>query len=160
LMSRTRRRRIAELAARHRVPVLEDHTHFDPGLPPIAAFAGRGAEILTVGTLAKTVWSGLRVGWVRAPEEVADRLARHKALMDMGSPVVEQLAAARLVPQIAAMAALRSAEQARCHERLRGLLAERLPQWRYAAVGGSAAWVELPGVDAAGFAQVALRHGV
>jgi DNA-binding transcriptional MocR family regulator len=78
----------------------------------------------------------------------------------MGSPVVEQLAAARLVPRLAAGAAARAADLAGRHDRVRALLADRLPTWRYAAVGGSAAWIELPGADAAVFAQIALRHGV
>jgi DNA-binding transcriptional MocR family regulator len=46
-------------------------------------------------------------------------------------------------------------------DHLAGLLAERLPEWRWRIPdGGSALWIELPGTDAPVFAQVALRHGV
>jgi DNA-binding transcriptional MocR family regulator len=96
LMSASRRRQVAGIAARHGVPVLEDNAYTafagptGPGgpLPPIAAHAPPGVEILTVGSLAKAVWAGLRVGWVRAPGAIAERLARLKALADLGSPVL------------------------------------------------------------------------
>lgn len=46
-------------------------------------------------------------------------------------------------------------------DHLAALLTERLPGWRWRRPdGGSALWVQLPGADAAVFAQVALRHGV
>ncbi|WUH98583.1 aminotransferase class I/II-fold pyridoxal phosphate-dependent enzyme [Spirillospora sp. NBC_00431] len=89
LMSEGRRRRVAEIAAEHRVPILEDNAYDIGGAsrpPPIAAFAPRGAEVLSADSLAKSVWGGLRTGWVRAPAETIERLARHKALADLAAP--------------------------------------------------------------------------
>jgi DNA-binding transcriptional MocR family regulator len=162
LMSATRRRQVAEIAARKEVPILEDSAYTGVpggGPPPIAAH--RTAEVLSVGSLAKAVWGGLRVGWVRAPTPIAERLARLKALADLGSPVIDQALATRLLPRLTELTAARVAASRERLDHLAGLLAARLPEWRWRIPdGGSALWIELPGTDARVFAQVALRHGV
>ncbi|WP_250903480.1 PLP-dependent aminotransferase family protein [Actinomadura sp. NEAU-AAG7] len=164
LMSAARRSRIARLAERHGVPVLEDNAY--TGLtgevpPPIAAYGRPGAEILTAGSLAKAVWGGLRIGWIRASAETTERLARHKALADLGSPVLDQALAARFLPRLPELEARRSATARRRLDHLTGLLRERFPTWRWTPPqGGAALWIELPGIDARSFAHVALRHGV
>jgi DNA-binding transcriptional MocR family regulator len=168
LMSVSRRRRLVDLAARHGVIVLEDNaytatTGLDGGAPPqpIAAYAGKDAEILTVGTLAKMVWAGLRIGWVRAPCEITERLARLKALADLGSPVLDQALAARLLPKLTDLTADRRRRLRERLDCLSVLMREFLPTWRWRVPdGGSALWIELPDTDARVFAQVALRHGV
>ncbi|HWM03311.1 MAG TPA: PLP-dependent aminotransferase family protein [Actinophytocola sp.] len=163
LTSRGRRARLAELAARHGVPVLEDNAYSTgpAAHPPVAAFATGGAEILSVGSLAKSVWAGLRIGWVRADRQVIDRLARRKALADLGSPVLDQALAARLLPRLAELTAAREAAVADRLAHLETLLRDRLPSWDWRRPdGGSALWIRLPDTDAAVFAQVALRHGV
>ena len=71
LMSAARRRELGDLSARHGVPVLEDSAYTgiraadEPA--PLAAYAPRGAEVITVDSLSKVGWAGLRVGWLRAP---------------------------------------------------------------------------------------------
>lgn len=166
LMSAARRRQVAELAAEYGVPVFEDGAY--TGLraprepPPIAAFAPPGAEVITAASVGKTAWAGLRIGWLRAPAATAERISRRKAITDLGSPLLDQAVAARLVrcwPQLAAArSALLAERMAVLEERLR----ERLPEWRWRRPdGGAALWVRLPdGTDARVFAQVALRHGV
>nr|WP_042192075.1 PLP-dependent aminotransferase family protein [Kibdelosporangium sp. MJ126-NF4]CEL20468.1 Transcriptional regulator, GntR family domain / Aspartate aminotransferase [Kibdelosporangium sp. MJ126-NF4] len=165
MMSTSRRRRVVELAARYAVPVVEDYAYTvgasDGAPPPIAAFAGSNAEVITIGSLAKSVWAGLRIGWVRASVETAERLARHKALADLGSPVLDQALAARLLPQLPELAATRIAQLRERLGRARELLTQHLPEWRWRTPdGGSALWIELPNTDARIFAQTALRHGV
>jgi DNA-binding transcriptional MocR family regulator len=167
-MSAGRRRRVAEIAAKYRIPVLEDNAYTGfPALsgadtpPPIGAYARGDAEILSVGSLAKTVWTGLRIGWVRGPAPVIERLARYKARADLGNAVLDQALAARLLPKITDIAAARRETLVRRLQLLQDLLATRLPSWQWQTPeGGSALWVKLPGVDAQVFAQVALRHGV
>ncbi|WP_433334059.1 PLP-dependent aminotransferase family protein [Spirillospora sp. CA-294931] len=163
LMSESRRRGVARLAAGHGVPILEDNANTigDRDIPPIAAYAPKDAEILSADSLAKSVWGGLRTGWVRAPSATIERLARHKALADLGSPVLDQALAARLLPRLPEIAAARGATLRQRLAHLTALLNEHLPEWRFQPPsGGSALWIELPDRDAATFAQVALRHGV
>ncbi|MEU8266025.1 PLP-dependent aminotransferase family protein [Sphaerisporangium sp. NPDC049002] len=161
LMSAARRRRIGELAARYDVPVLEDNAYLAdaPGL--LAAYAPRGAKVLSAGSLTKVVWAGLRIGWVRGPAELVERLARRKALADLGSPVIDQMLAARLIPGLPRIQAARAPAREQRLGHIEKLLRERLPAWRWRRPdGGSGLWIELPGVDATEFSHVALRHGV
>lgn len=166
LMTPARRRQLAELVARHDVVLVEDNAYTaatgdDVLPPPVAAFAPAGAEVLTIGSLSKAVWGGLRIGWVRAESPVAARLSRHKALADLGSPVLDQALAVRLLPRLPELLAERSVRAAERLARLSSLLTARLPEWRWEVPdGGSALWIELPDADAQVFAQVALRHGV
>jgi DNA-binding transcriptional MocR family regulator len=99
---------------------------------------------------------------VRAESRVIERLARRKALADMGSPVLDQAVAARMLPRLAELTAGRQAALRERHDLLADLLAEHLPTWTWRRPdGGSALWITLgPAVDATAFAQVALRHGV
>jgi len=167
LMSANRRRQVALMAAEHGVVVVEDNAYsaWDPAgpeiPPPLAAYAPDGAEVLTIGSVSKAVWVGLRIGWIRASRPLAERLARHKALADLGSPVIDQALTARLLPRLPELTAAR-ARLSTARKRLMGqLLTERLPDWEWTPpVGGSALWIRLPGTDARVFAQVALRHGV
>ncbi|MFI0423548.1 PLP-dependent aminotransferase family protein [Spongiactinospora sp. 9N601] len=163
LMPKTRRRQVAQIAARYGVPLVEDcATGLSGEMPaPIAAFAPERAEVLTLGSLGKTVWSGLRLGWTRAPAAVAGVLAGYKALADMGSSLLPQAVATSLMPRLTELAAERAAAQRIRREALEELLREQLPDWRWRSpAGGSALWIELPGVNAQIFAQVALQHGV
>lgn len=158
-MSVPRRRQVADLAARHGVPVLEDSP--DPGLDPLPLAAFGAGATLTLGSLTKPIWGGLRIGWVRAPAEVAARLARLKALADLGSPVLDQALAARLLPRLDALVAESEPELRARREYLEVALAESLPGWRWRTpAGGTSLWIEMPGVDSVAFAQAALRHGV
>ena len=81
VLSAARSRRVAELSARYRVPVVEDLALRnlpldDAPLPaPIAAHAPDGSSI-TIGSVSKVLWAGLRVGWIRAARPVVDRLQR------------------------------------------------------------------------------------
>ncbi|MQA95333.1 MAG: aminotransferase class I/II-fold pyridoxal phosphate-dependent enzyme [Streptosporangiales bacterium] len=166
LMSAARRRRLAELAAEHGVTIIEDNA-FDirlrdtPPPPPLAAYAPKGAEVLSVGSLGKAAWGGLRIGWVRGPAGLIDRLARRKVLADLSGPLIEQAIATRLLGRLDELLARRGPEARERLERLEKLLGEHLPEWRWRRPdGGAALWVELPGVDAGAYAQVALRHGV
>ncbi|TCN35771.1 DNA-binding transcriptional MocR family regulator [Kribbella orskensis] len=167
LMSSARRRQVAELAAKHGVVVVEDNAYstWDPTgpeiPPPLAAFAPANAEVLTIGSVSKAVWGGLRIGWIRAPRPLAERLARHKALADLGSPVIDQALTARLLPRLTELTAARATAATERKRWMGRLLTERLPEWVWEEPeGGSALWIRLPDTDARVFAQVALRHGV
>ncbi|MBT2511388.1 PLP-dependent aminotransferase family protein [Streptomyces sp. ISL-98] len=167
LMSTARRRRIAELAYRHRVPVIEDFAYDTrltdvPEPPPVAAFSTPDAEVLTIGSLSKAVWGGLRIGWLRGPADTVERLARLKAHADMGTPVLDQALATRLLPRLIDIKRTRASGLLAGLTRLERLLADRLPGWTWQTpTGGSALWARLPDATNAGvFAQIALRHGI
>jgi len=165
LMPEAQRRAVAGLAADTATPVVEDLTLADLDIdvappPPIAA-AVPGAPVLTIGSLSKLVWAGLRIGWVRAEAPVIARLARFKVLSDLGSSLPGQILAARLLHRAAA---IREARRREARERRRALeqaLAAALPDWTWRRpAGGLCLWVRLPRGNAEELARHALRHGV
>ena len=97
-MTVERRRAVAEIAERHGVWVIEDEPYrelYYAGEPAPAPIARHSREnVIYIGTLAKTVAPGLRVGWVVAPAEVARMLIPVKMAMDMNTSTIDQAAAA------------------------------------------------------------------
>ncbi|CAL9542197.1 Histidinol-phosphate aminotransferase [Streptomyces sp. enrichment culture] len=159
------RRRLVEAARRHDVPLIDDEVlgslTFDGTAPPgLAAFDTDG-QVITVGSLSKLAWGGLRIGWIRAKASLVSRLARLKAPQDFGSDVLSQLAAAELLPGLDDLARQRAEQLRGRHDHLCAALSRRLPDWDFRpAEGGQTLWVRLPDGDASTFAQTALRHGV
>jgi 2-aminoadipate transaminase len=93
-----RRRAVAQIAERHGVWVIEDEPYrelyYGRESAP-APIAGQARDsVIYIGTLAKTVAPGLRVGWVVAPADVAQALIPVKQAMDLNTSTIDQAAAA------------------------------------------------------------------
>jgi 2-aminoadipate transaminase len=79
VMSEARRRELIEVVARHDVLIVEDDAYAELTLhdetPPssVAALAGYNG-VVRLGTFAKTLGPGLRLGWLQAHPSVAARL--------------------------------------------------------------------------------------
>ena len=163
-MSERRRRQLAALASELAVPVIEDNAmeHARLGARPPAPVGALGdGPVVTIGSLSKVLWGGLRLGWVRASEELVNRLVRVKVLHDLGTGVMSQLVAARLVPRFEELRSARQAELLDAMTALGSLLERDLPGWRWERPqGGPSLWVRIPWGDTDTFAQIALRHGV
>ncbi|MER6999829.1 PLP-dependent aminotransferase family protein [Streptomyces sp. NPDC000410] len=155
-------RRLVETAGELGLPLVDDEVLADLAFSgqaprPLAAYG----DVIGVGSLSKVVWAGLRIGWVRGPAPLIARLARLKAIHDLGSDVPSQLAAVRLLAGFETIRARRVAELSAGHDQLRAELARWLPSWTCVpATGGQTLWVRLPYGDGVSFAQLALRHGV
>lgn len=159
------RRRVAEIAASVGVPVIEDEVLAEltfPGeTPPPPLAESEPTTVISVGSLSKTVWGGLRVGWIRAPETIVQRLARLRAVHDLGGNIPAQLAAVELMPVLDELCQRQAAGLQTRHDHLRRQLTRLLPEWDVPAVaGGQTLWARLPHGDGMSFAQSALRHGV
>jgi DNA-binding transcriptional MocR family regulator len=167
VMGEPARRQLAALAAELRVPVVEDEVladlAVDPPPPPpfLAGFATPDAPVVTVGSASKTFWGGLRVGWLRAPEALVAQLGRMKAIADLGSPLLSQALAARLLPLAHQVSEVRGRQLAERRTALATALRELLPGWSWRLPpGGASLWARLPAGDARVLAQRAARHGV
>ena len=161
-----RRRELTDLAARTRVSVLEDRALTDLRLdtappPPCLATIREDAPVHSVGSTAKLFWAGLRVGWARLPVDVAARAVATKTVLDLGTGLIGQLLALRLLERADEVAAERRAELVPARDHLCRLLDHHLPEWRWRRPrGGVALWAELPRGNADEFAELAARHGV
>lgn len=110
---------------------------------PFAAFDPD--RVVTVGSLSKAVWGGLRVGWVRADEDLIKRLTRASAGVQLAAPVVEQLAACELLARLDDDLLRTRASLRERRDHLIALLAERLPHWHVPKPsGGLVLWCQLP----------------
>jgi len=118
-------------------------------------------NVITVGSTSKSLWGGLRVGWIRADADHVHRLSRLKVLMDLGIPIASQMIATRLLPLAEGLSSRRRAELRRRRDALMGALEEHLPEWTFEVPqGGLCLWVKLPLDDVRRFLPYAERHGV
>jgi DNA-binding transcriptional MocR family regulator len=166
VLSAARSRRVAELSARYRVPLVEDLALrymplHDTSMPaPIAAHAPDGSSIV-IGSVSKVLWGGLRVGWIRAARPVVERLMRLKISADMGTPIPTQSLTVALLPRVGEAIEERRAYLAEGYRALAASLSEHLPGWTWDEPrGGCTLWVRMPGGDARALGQVAQRCGV
>ena len=163
IMSENRRLALLRLARESGTTVLEDAVLEDLALerPPPSLAALEPDRVITIGSLSKTVWGGLRVGWIRAPGETILRLGRVRASLDLGSPVLEQAAALEIFERYEDLLMRRRVV---VQERLAVLgqeLRTQLPDWSFCEPkGGLSVWAELPRGSADDLAQLALRRGV
>lgn len=133
------------------------------GRPPGRPMASWSSSVVTIGGLSKSAWAGLRLGWVRAPRDLVDRLVETRLSWDMGTPVVEQLALAHLLtaPDAAARAEARRTEVRTRRDALVAALARELPSWRWREPqGGLSVWVELDQRSSSAMAEQAGAHGL
>jgi len=131
-----------------------------PAAAPVAAHDPDG-HVLSVGSLSKPFWGGLRVGWIRADPELLTRLAAVRAIADMASPMLEQLLARRLLERAEEVLPARRRMFAERRDALAAALRRELPEWRFAVPGGGLAiWVELDAPVSTALAVAAAQRGV
>ena len=90
------RRRLIELAARHRVPIVEDDIYREmrytgAALPSLKALDRYGL-VIYVNSFSKVGFPGLRVGWIAAPPVVINHLNRAKEEVDLHASLLTQAA--------------------------------------------------------------------
>ncbi|MGW5401562.1 MocR-like transcription factor YczR [Streptomyces sp. NPDC003952] len=150
-------------------PTIIDETLADLGLegpapasiPVAEPFAATHPTAISIGSVSKSIWGGLRIGWIRAVPALLERVARSRPATDLGTPVVEQLATAALLnggqtrrPE--ALRQLRSQQDA-----LLAALAEHLPGVHAPrAAGGVTLWARFPEPVGSRLAAIAPDHGV
>lgn len=146
------RERVLAAAARQGTVLINDETIGELDIdragefPPFAASAdpARPDLVVSVGSVGKSVWGGLRVGWIRADPGLIRKLAAARLANDLGTPVLEQLIVVRLLAELPAILESRRALLRAGRDSLMAGLAERFPQWQVPQVdGGVTLWVNL-----------------
>ena len=163
------RRRLMQLAERHRVPVVEDG--FDGtlfyGEPPAAPLKSldRSGLVIYIGTFSKILFPGLRLGWLIASPELIERLEMAKGLADIHTSPLLQAGAFHFCRQrlLDRHQAKILREYGRRQETLLSALSRRMPEevrWTETQ-GGFCLLVTLPeGLDAQSLLERAVERGV
>jgi GntR family transcriptional regulator/MocR family aminotransferase len=121
-------------------------------------------RVVLLGSVSKSLAPGLRLGWLVAPPSLAGTVRRARALSDLGSPVIDQHALARLIAGGAYDRHLR--QMRRRYRARRDALTGALARWLPGAVAhgvpaGIQLYLELPpGYDEAAVVAGAAERGV
>jgi DNA-binding transcriptional MocR family regulator len=159
------RARLARALAEHTTTMVIDDTSqagltFQPAPPPLAAYAP-GGNLVTVGSFTKLHWGGLRLGWIRGPATLIAALTRAKARADLGSPLLDQLLAVRILDHEDEIRAERLEFLRSRLAHAGAVLADTLPDFTWQPPdGGLSLWLRLPVGTATAFTEVATRLGV
>lgn len=161
------RKRLAHIISDTRTRTIIDETITDMWLdepvpaPLAASTTARRDLVLTVGSMSKSFWGGLRIGWIRAERSTLATVAAQRPAIDMGTPIFEQLAAAKLLASEDAVLPERREILRSRRALLLALLAEHLPDWRPApGKGGLSLWVRLPAPMSSALSAAASRMGL
>lgn len=168
-MGLARRRALVELAARFRLPVVEDDAYgelrFDGArVPSLSSFDTAGL-VFSLGSLSKVLSPGLRIGWLASPAAFVLPVESLKERCDLHSPHGPQMATVQVMADgflDAHLRDLRALYRARRDAMLAAIEAEFPPMVRHARPeGGFFVWCTLPaGVDAAALLPGAARRRV
>jgi GntR family transcriptional regulator/MocR family aminotransferase len=168
-MSAAARRRLLDVAARHRLPIVEDGfdgTLFYGERPPVPLRGLDTSGLVTyVGTFSKILFPGLRLGWVVAAPELIERLETAKELADIHTSPLLQAAVYHFCRQrlLDRHQAHVLREYARRRATLLASLARRVPpgvSWTQTQGGFSLLLTMPEGLDAAALLPRAVERGV
>ena len=183
-MPEAQRVRVLEAAADEGTTVIADETMAElvVGGPRGASSAGVGAAAgagagalaaarplpmaaygpaVTIGSVGKSLWGGLRIGWIRAERPLVERLVRARSAGDLGTPVLEQLIVADLLGDMDGVLEARSRQLRHGRDRLVAGLRSAFPGWSVPApAGGLTTWVGLGAPVSSQLVLAARRHGL
>ncbi len=171
-MPEAQRVRVLEAAADEGTIVIADETMAElvVGGPRGASPAGAGARPLpmaaygpavTIGSVGKSLWGGLRIGWIRAERPLVERLVRARSAGDLGTPVLEQLIVADLLGDMDGVLEARSRQLRHGRDRLVAGLRSAFPGWSVPSpAGGLTTWVGLGAPVSSQLVLAARRHGL
>ncbi len=172
-LSLEKRRRLADLARRYHLPLVEDDpygflTYGAPdggpatdSLPPLHALAPEW--VFYVGSFSKIIAPGLRLGWLAPPEAARARAAIIKESLDLETSGLTQRAVARFMDRghlPAHIERLRATYRDRRDRMLAALERHFPPEARWSRPhAGMFVWIELPrGVDTLALLEVAVAR--
>ena len=144
-------------------PTVIDETMTDLALDRASPdpFAIHMPTAISIGSVSKSIWGGLRIGWIRATPSLLERVQQTRHATDLGTPVVEQLATAILLDEDQTQRP-GTLEQLRSQrDVLRQALTEDLPDLHVPQpAGGLTLWATFPQPISSRLAAIAPDYGV
>ncbi|ANZ21788.1 GntR family transcriptional regulator [Streptomyces noursei ATCC 11455] len=143
LMAARTRHAVAELAARHEVVLVVDETMRDLDLRHDHSPEPRMRQAILIGSASKTVWGGLRVGWIRGSAQFIGELSSNPLCGSLSAAPMQQMVAVELLSDLDTVVARRRTELRGQRDYLSGLLTGD-DRWRFAVPpGGLSLWMRL-----------------
>lgn len=148
LMSDEERAQLAAALRGPRTLAIVDETMVELAIDEVRMprpFAAHHPDTVTLGSASKSFWGGLRIGWIRAPQERVAALVAARLTVDLGAPVLEQLAALHLMADRDAMLTERRQRLTASRAALVAAVSAELPSWSFRVpAGGLSLWCALP----------------
>ncbi|OLE21987.1 MAG: GntR family transcriptional regulator [Catenulispora sp. 13_1_20CM_3_70_7] len=168
LMSVERRVQAADAARAAGTWLINDETVSEMALdvpppPPFASSVSRAAaeQVISVGSMSKSHWGGLRIGWIRTTPRMATELAGQRVAMDMAGSILDQILAVALLRRGWGIVEERRERLRRQRAALETALAAELPEWTWRTPpGGLSLWVDLGEPSSSEVADRAAAFGV
>lgn len=162
LMPESQRADIARALRRVGAQTIVDETLRHMGLegqplpPPYATF---DPEAVTIGSLSKSIWGGLRLGWIRAPHHLVSAFVQTRVRFDLGSSAFEQVVATE-----ALTAGIDGSHLPRLRAQrdiLIDAIRESLPMFDAPVPGGGlSVWLQLPSRSSSRLVAAAREEGL
>lgn len=168
-MSDDRRKKVAELAAEYKIPVIEDNPYGDlifegTRHPSIKSFDKEG-WVIYLGTFSKNFCPGLRLGWICAAPEILEKYIVVKQGADLQCSTLDQRATALFMETYNLDEHIENIKKV--YGKRRTLMLECLDKYfpkeatHTNPYGGLFTWVKLKeGLDAAEILKEALKENV
>jgi GntR family transcriptional regulator / MocR family aminotransferase len=102
-MSSRRRSALIDFARANDAVIFEDdyNSEFRFTGPPLPCLQGldNSGRVIYAGTMSKILYPSLRLGYILAPEQLVDSLAKVRSVMDQHSPAIDQATLARFITE-------------------------------------------------------------
>jgi len=129
--------------------------------PPLAAYARGSDDVITIASLSKLYWGGLRIGWIRASRDIIRRIAEARASIDVSTPVLSQLLAIELLDTPQQDIAEHLDHIRRRRDLLVDLVRKHAPDWQFTIPrGGLSLWIDLGSPTSQALVIAAAQRGI
>jgi len=168
-MSLERRKELIKIARDNEIPLIEDSPYRELSftgevLPSIWTLSG-GKGVIMLKTFSKTLFPGMRMGWIVAETPLIDKMEMIKQSVDLCTPSFTQLILAEYIKSGKMRKKIDEAIQ--CYKPKIEVMLEALEKYMPEGVtwskptGGMFLWVRLPKqLDAKEIFQIAVEHNV
>ncbi|NLM36542.1 MAG: PLP-dependent aminotransferase family protein [Firmicutes bacterium] len=168
VMPPAKRQAVLEVFARYRVPIIEDGFNEElrysgAHVAPLLALAGKGNNVIYIGSFSKILFPGLRLGWVVADRELIATLESIKRSMNIHTSFLDQALLYEYLQNGSFEKYLRRARKVyrQRHEAAIQLASALIPHRQIWGEGGLHIFVELaPQINARAVLAACYRRGV